>query len=131
LADRNLRFALKELGLVGCGAVPGAWLRWQSGVHLGPLLGGAAISNLLVNVIGSLILGFLAGPIPRRPSLLLLSGIGFCGCLTTFSSWMLDVVKLINAGQPVLGLLLFVVSLLLGVASAAAGYQLSRRVFGT
>lgn len=129
MADRQLRFALKELALVGCGAVPGAWLRWQSGVHLGPVLGGSAVSDLLVNLIGSLILGFLAGPMPRRPSLLLLLGIGFCGCLTTFSSWMLDVVKLLNAGQPLLGLLLIVVSLLLGVASAAAGFQISRRVF--
>ncbi len=129
MADRQLRFALKELALVGCGAVPGAWLRWQSGVHLGPVLGGSAVSDLLVNLIGSLILGFLAGPMPRRPSLLLLLGIGFCGCLTTFSSWMLDVVKLLQAGQPVLGLLLIVVSLLLGLACAAAGFQLSRRVF--
>ena len=129
MADRQLRFALKELALVGCGAVPGAWLRWQSGVHLGPVLGGTAVSDLLVNLIGSLLLGFLAGPMPRRPSLLLLFGIGFCGCLTTFSSWMLDVVKLLQAGQPVLGLLLIVVSLVLGVACAAAGFQLSRRVF--
>ena len=129
MADRQLRFALKELALVGCGAVPGAWLRWQSGVHLGPVLGGSAVSDLLVNLIGSLILGFLAGPMPRRPSLLLLLGIGFCGCLTTFSSWMLDVVKLLQAGQPVFGLLLIVVSLVLGVACAAAGFQLSRRVF--
>ncbi len=129
MADRQLRFALKELALVGCGAVPGAWLRWQSGVHLGPVLGGTAVSDLLVNLIGSLILGFLAGPMPRRPSLLLLLGIGFCGCLTTFSSWMLDVVKLLQAGQPVFGLLLIVVSLLLGLACAAAGFQLSRRVF--
>ena len=129
VADRQLRFALKELALVGCGAVPGAWLRWQSGVHLGPVLGGSAVSNLLVNLIGSLVLGFLAGPMPRRPSLLLLLGIGFCGCLTTFSSWMLDVVKLLQAGQPVFGLLLIVVSLLLGLACAAAGFQLSRRVF--
>jgi CrcB protein len=129
VADRQLRFALKELALVGCGAVPGAWLRWQSGVHLGPVLGGTAVSDLLVNLIGSLILGFLAGPMPRRPSLLLLLGIGFCGCLTTFSSWMLDVVKLLQAGQPVFGLLLIVVSLLLGLACAAAGFQLSRRVF--
>ena len=129
MADRQLRFALKELALVGCGAVPGAWLRWQSGVHLGPVLGGSAVSDLLVNLIGSLLLGFLAGPMPRRPSLLLLLGIGFCGCLTTFSSWMLDVVKLLQAGQPVLGLLLIVVSLVLGVACAAAGFQLSRRVF--
>ena len=129
VADRQLRFALKELALVGCGAVPGAWLRWQSGVHLGPVLGGNAVSDLLVNLIGSLILGFLAGPMPRRPSLLLLLGIGFCGCLTTFSSWMLDVGKLLQAGQPVFGLLLIVVSLLLGLACAAAGFQLSRRVF--
>lgn len=129
MADRQLRFALKELALVGCGAVPGAWLRWQSGVHLGPVLGGSAVSDLLVNLIGSLLLGFLAGPMPRRPSLLLLLGIGFCGCLTTFSSWMLDVVKLLQAGQPVLGLLLIVVSLVLGLACAAAGFQLSRRVF--
>ena len=129
VADRQLRFALKELALVGCGAVPGAWLRWQSGVHLGPVLGGSAVSDLLVNLIGSLLLGFLAGPMPRRPSVLLLFGIGFCGCLTTFSSWMLDVVKLLQAGQPVLGLLLIVVSLVLGVACAAAGFQLSRRVF--
>jgi len=129
VADRQLRFALKELALVGCGAVPGAWLRWQSGVHLGPVLGGSAVSDLLVNLIGSLVLGFLAGPMPRRPSLLLLLGIGFCGCLTTFSSWMLDVVKLLQAGQPVFGLLLIVVSLLLGLACAAAGFQLSRRVF--
>ena len=129
VADRQLRFALKELALVGCGAVPGAWLRWQSGVHLGPVLGGSAVSDLLVNLIGSLLLGFLAGPLPRRPSLLLLLGIGFCGCLTTFSSWMLDVVKLLQAGQPVLGLLLIVVSLVFGVACAAAGFQLSRRVF--
>ena len=129
VADRQLRFALKELALVGCGAVPGAWLRWQSGVHLGPVLGGSAVSDLLVNLIGSLLLGFLAGPMPRRPSLLLLLGIGFCGCLTTFSSWMLDVVKLLEAGQPVFGLLLIVVSLVLGVGCAAAGFQLSRRVF--
>ena len=129
MADRQLRFALKELALVGCGAVPGAWLRWQSGVHLGPVLGGSAVSDLLVNLVGSLILGFLAGPMPRRPSLLLLLGIGFCGCLTTFSSWMLDVVKLLQAGQPVFGLLLIVVSLALGLACAAAGFQLSRRVF--
>lgn len=82
-----------------------------------------------MNLIGSLILGFLAGPMPRRPSVLLLFGIGFCGCLTTFSSWMLDVVKLLQAGQPVLGLLLILLSLVLGVACAAAGFQLSRRVF--
>ena len=129
LGSRRLSFELRELLLVGIGAVPGALLRWQSGVQLGPHLGGSAGADLLVNLVGSFLLGFLAGPIPRRTGLVLLLGIGFCGCLTTFSSWMLDVVKLIQAGRPIWGLLLIVASLVLGLFSAAGGLGLSRLVF--
>jgi CrcB protein len=124
-----LSFELRELLLVALGAVPGALLRWQSGVQLGPHLGGSAGSDLLVNLVGSFLLGFLAGPIPRRTGLVLLLGIGFCGCLTTFSSWMFDVVKLIQAGRPLWGLLLIVGSLTLGLFFAAGGLGLSRLVF--
>jgi CrcB protein len=81
--------------------------------------------------VGSFILGFLAGPIPRRTSLVLLLGIGFCGCLTTFSSWMLDVAKLIQAGRPAWGLLLIAVSLMLGLLCVAAGLALSRSLFSS
>ena len=129
LEARRLRFELRELVLVALGAVPGALLRWQSGVQLGPHLGGSAGAALLVNLVGSFILGFLAGPIPRRTSLVLLLGIGFCGCLTTFSSWILDVARLIQAGRPAWGLLLIVGSLALGLLCAAAGLALSRSVF--
>ena len=129
LQGRRLSFELRELILVAVGAVPGALLRWQSGVQLGPHLGGSAGADLLVNLVGSFVLGFLAGPIPRRTSLLLLLGIGFCGCLTTFSSWMLDVAKLIQAGRPLWGLLLIVGSLVLGLLSAAGGLGMSRLVF--
>jgi len=129
LQGRRLSFELRELLLVAIGAVPGALLRWQSGVQLGPHLGGSAGADLLVNLVGSFLLGFLAGPIPRRTGLVLLLGIGFCGCLTTFSSWMFDVVKLIQAGRPLWGLLLIVGSLVLGLFSAAGGLGLSRLVF--
>jgi CrcB protein len=129
LQGRRLSFELRELLLVALGAVPGALLRWQSGVQLGPHLGGSAGADLLVNLVGSFVLGFLAGPIPRRTGLVLLLGIGFCGCLTTFSSWMLDVTKLIQAGRPLWGLLLIVGSLALGLFSAAGGLGLSRLVF--
>ena len=129
LEGRRLRFELRELTLVALGAVPGALLRWQSGVQLGPHLGGSAGADLLVNLVGSFVLGFLAGPIPRRTGLVLLLGIGFCGCLTTFSSWMLDVVRLIQAGRPAWGLLLISGSLGLGIVCAAAGLGLARLVF--
>ena len=64
-------------------------------------------------------------------SLVLLLGIGFCGCLTTFSSWMLDVAKLIQAGRPAWGLLLIAVSLMLGLLCVAAGLALSRSLFSS
>jgi CrcB protein len=129
LQARLLRFELRELALVALGAVPGALLRWQSGVQLGPHLGGSAGANLLVNLVGSFLLGFLAGPIPRRTSLVLMLGIGFCGSLTTFSSWMLDVTGLLRTGRPLAGLLLIVVSLALGLFCAAGGLGLSRLLF--
>ena len=129
LATNRLRFELRELLLVALGAIPGALLRWQSSVQLGPWLGGSAGADLLVNVLGSFVLGFLAGPIPLRTGLLLLLGIGFCGSLTTFSSWMLDVVKLLEGGQPLGALLLVLVSLVMGVAAAGGGLGLSRLLY--
>jgi len=129
LPSRRLRFEFQELAWVALGAVPGALLRWQSAVQLGPWIGGSAGADLLVNLVGSFVLGFLAGPIPYRTNLVLLLGIGFCGCLTTFSSWMLDVVKLMRAGLPGEALLLIVVSLALGLLFAAGGLLSSRRLF--
>ena len=129
LVDRRLRFELRELLLVALGAVPGALLRWQSGVQLGPWLGGSAGADLLVNVVGAFVLGFLAGPIPRRTGLVLLVGIGFCGALTTFSSWMLDVARLLETGHSVWGLVLVVASLVLGLGFAALGLAVSRLLY--
>jgi CrcB protein len=126
LATYRLRFELRELLLVGLGAIPGALLRWQSSVQLGPCLGGSAGADLLVNVLGSFVLGFLAGPIPMRAGLLLLLGIGFCGSLTTFSSWMLDVVKLLEGGRPFVAGGLVVASLGLGLAAAWFGLAACR-----
>jgi CrcB protein len=129
LATHRLRFELRELLLVGLGAIPGALLRWQCAVQLGPWLGGSAGADLLVNVVGSFVLGFLAGPIPRRTGLVLLVGIGFCGSLTTFSSWILDVVHLLEKGQPLGAGLLVLVSLVLGLAAAGLGLALSRSLY--
>ena len=53
LEARRLSFELRELALVGIGAVPGALLRWQSGVQLGQHLGGSAGVDLLANLLGS------------------------------------------------------------------------------
>jgi CrcB protein len=121
----TLRLELSELALVALGAVPGALLRWQAGVQLRPILplhsGGA---DLLVNLIGSLLLGWLVAP-PGAPSGCVLAlGIGFCGSLTTFSSWMFDLARLQHIGAGGQSLLLLLSSLVLGLAAAALGYRL-------
>ena len=88
--QRSLVAELQELFLVALGAVPGALLRWQVALHW-------ADRHLLVNVLGAALLGYLAG-LPAVPRRQLLVGIGFCGSLTTFSSWMLDAMQLISTG---------------------------------
>ena len=97
--DRRLRFELKALALVASGAVPGALVRWQLVERLGPQIGGASAANLLANLAGCLLLGFLSGPMPYRTPLMLLLGIGFCGSLSTFSGWILDLASLQHRGQ--------------------------------
>ena len=127
--DRLLRFELKALALVVSGAVPGALVSWQLVERLGPQLGGARGANLLANLVGCCLLGVLSGPVPYRTPLMLALGIGFCGSLTTFSGWILDLASLQHQGQGLGALLLLVASLGLGLLAALGGRALSRRLF--
>ena len=116
----SLGTELQELLLVGLGAVPGALLRWQFGLVLHD-------RDVVVNVLGSLILGLLLG-LPYRPRIQLLVGIGFCGSLTTFSSWMINSVDLIHSGQHLAALGLIGMTMGLGLGGAALGFWIGRSV---
>ena len=116
----SLATELQELLLVAVGAVPGALLRWQFSVVLHD-------RDVLVNVLGSLILGLLLG-LPYRPRLQLLAGIGFCGSLTTFSSWMVNSVDLIVSGESLAALGLIGMTLGLGLGGAALGLLIGRNI---
>ncbi len=70
--------------LVGVGGAVGAALRWWLGVRLdGARL---PLGTLLANLAGSLLLGLLVGLALRGHALALL-GTGFCGALSTYSSF--------------------------------------------
>ena len=118
--QRSLTAELQELFLVALGAVPGALLRWQVALH-------GSDRHLLVNVLGAALLGLLAG-LPAAPRRQLLIGIGFCGSLTTFSSWMLEAMQLISAGKIVEALGLIGLTLGLGLGAAALGLWVGQRV---
>ena len=116
----SLRTELQELLLVSLGAVPGALLRWQVAYHLDD-------RSVVVNVVGAALLGLLAG-LPAAPRRQLLVGIGFCGSLTTFSSWMLDAMRLISAGRVIEVSGLMGLTLGLGLGAAALGFWFGQRV---
>ena len=115
----SLQLELQELLLVALGAVPGALLRWQVSLHLGD-------QNLLVNVLGAALLGLLAG-LPAAPRRQLLLGIGFCGSVTTFSSWMLAAMRDLSRGEWGSAVGLIALTLGLGLGAAALGLLLGRR----
>jgi len=116
----RLRLELQELLLVALGAVPGALLRWQVAEHLND-------QNLLVNTLGAALLGLLAG-LPAAPRRQLLLGIGFCGSVTTFSSWMLAAMKQLSAGDWAGALGLIGLTLGLGLAAALLGRMVGQTV---
>ena len=79
----TLRRELIELLLVAAGAVPGALLRWQVGLHLGD-------QNVVVNVLGAALLGFLAGlPAAPRRQQELLAGRRPRGCSSRLAACLL------------------------------------------
>ena len=86
---------------VGCGGFCGAVLRWlltlvQHGFAF-------PLTILLINAGGSFIIGFLYGAASSRAAMnhhiLLLLQTGFCGGFTTFSTFSLDNLKLIENGR--------------------------------
>jgi fluoride exporter len=87
-----------ELVFLAIGAVVGACLRYR--LTDGPiLLGGLSINILLVNVLGSFILGMFSvvSPLMKLDSnYTLFMSIGFCGSLTSMSSFALETCNLLD-----------------------------------
>jgi CrcB protein len=90
-----------EFALLAAGAVAGAFVRYKMAES--PLiLGTLPVNILIINVIGSFILGifsilFIAWNLDARYSLLV--AIGFCGSLTTMSSFALETTALFENRQ--------------------------------
>ena len=77
---------------------------------------------LVVNVVGSFIGGLLIGATTGELRLILLSG--FCGGLTTFSTFSVETVQLVMQRRVRTALLSVGANLVLGIAAAALGYLL-------
>lgn len=90
------------------------------------------IATLSVNIVGSFILGFVAAlfwsKFPMHHTLRLAITIGFCGGLTTFSTFSWETFDLIKQGDYVLAFLYTIISVLTCVLAVSLGAFLSKYV---
>jgi CrcB protein len=91
-------------------------------------------ATFVANVIGSFVLGIAvvtltetrpSGSVPRA-----LVAVGFCGGLTTFSTWMVESVLLTRDGDGGVAVLYLVASLVVGFTAVALGVGAARRAAG-
>jgi fluoride exporter len=85
-----------------------------------------------VNVAGSFVLGATAGAVTTAGGpawVLTLVGTGFCGALTTFSTFGFETVRLVENGSLRAAALNVSASLLVGMAACTAGWSLAAALF--
>lgn len=126
------RIDLRRLAVVLAGGFVGGFVRYEAVTHWAASAGSFPWSTFVVNTAGSFILGLLVivvleviGPSTyTRP----LIGAGFCGALTTFSSVAVQFDELAAHRHLGLGCGYLAASLIAGLAAAALGALLGRRL---
>ncbi|TFY91152.1 fluoride efflux transporter CrcB [Pseudomonas kairouanensis] len=125
---------LKSLFVIAVGASLGAWLRWLLGLKLNALFPTIPPGTVVANMVGGYIIGlaiaFLAASPTLSPEWRLLIITGFCGGLTTFSTFSAETVALIQEGRLVWALGSISLHVLGSLAMTAAGL-LSYQMIGT
>ncbi|MBI6557451.1 MULTISPECIES: fluoride efflux transporter CrcB [Pseudomonas] len=125
---------LKSLIVIAVGASLGAWLRWLLGMKLNALFPTIPPGTVVANMVGGYIIGlaiaFLAASPTLSPEWRLLIITGFCGGLTTFSTFSAETVALIQEGRLLWALGSISLHVLGSLAMTAAGL-LSYQMIGT
>ena len=125
---------------VAIGSALGGMARWSLGGWIQRGAGGAPpavfpVGTLVINASGSLILGvlavFLAREAPGSTSVTrLVLAVGFCGGYTTFSTFSLDTIALIESRGWWLAAVNVLASVALGLIGVGIGMGLGRVVIG-
>ena len=119
---------------VALGGALGSMARYATGVYVGRWLGTAfPWSALLINIVGSFLIGAFAESFALRwdvsQSTRVFLVVGICGGYTTFSTFSLDVVTLINRGETLTAGAYIVASVALGLLALYGGLHAMRLIF--
>jgi len=93
----------KSILAISLGAALGALLRWQLGARLNSVFPSLPPGTLVANLIGGYIIGLAVAYFAYAPDIApewrLFIITGFCGGLTTFSTFSAEVITLLQEGR--------------------------------
>ncbi len=125
------RYALLAVG----GAI-GTMARYGVTVLAMPMSKDMPWSTILINALGSFIIGFFGtltlahGRFPLSENARLFVMVGFCGGFTTFSSFSLQTLDLLRGGAVGRGILNVLISVTICICAVAAGHFLAAHFNG-
>lgn len=123
---------LRVLGAIAIGGFAGGLVRYAIGLALPTPHGDFPAAVFGINVAGSFILAllvvFVLEILPPTVYLRPLIGVGFCGALTTFSTWMLDIDRLLGAHHYGAAAADLFGSLAAGLAATSLGLTVGRAI---
>ena len=115
---------------VGVGGFFGAICRYLIGVAFSSVTMSFPISTLIINFVGAVVIGsiteFSAKITPINPNLMLFLTVGICGGFTTFSTFSLETLNLIEKGKVFIGVGYAVASLVLCIIGVFIGKSIVR-----
>lgn len=118
---------VKNILLVGLGGAAGAMLRYCNTLFFTFMHWSANVGTLLTNVIGSFIMGMLVSCFEQSPALLFAT-VGLCGGFTTFSTFSMQSVSLLQQGRYGAAALYILGTMTLCVGFAALGCMAAKRI---
>jgi len=133
LGGNHIEVLVKLFWAVAVGAAVGGLSRYYLSLALTERLGDAfPWGTLIINVTGSLLLGFLMRYAFASPAanveLRLLLVTGFCGGYTTFSTFSYETVQLLEDGRYERAITYVLASVAVALLATAAGFVLAREL---
>lgn len=125
--------SMTETLAIAAGGALGALLRYWTSTAVHGRLGMAfPYGTLTVNILGSLLMGFLYIWLTDRfaagPALRAFLVIGLLGAFTTFSTFSMETLNLVEAGQPGKALANVLISVTVCFSAAGAGVLAARQL---
>jgi CrcB protein len=129
-AIARLSLGQTRIAAILAGGAAGALARAGLADALPPRSGHWPWATFIVNLLGAFVLGWLLTRLAERtaPSRhwRFLAGTGFCGALTTFSTFEIETFQLVRGGDPLLAVAYAVASITAGMLVAIAAVLIAR-----